>query len=261
MSAETQYTANTGFATINRPNTSLTGSGTLSYDIWDILLAASNGTFIKTVTIKSQGKTVQGMIRLFIYNGTYTRLFKEIEIPDITQTATAPAFEITIPINFTLQSGWNLRATSDQSGTFNIIVEGQNWAYYGASVRADTTKFAPKNTMANIATGNSLLDGSGTTATILTSSGCNVLSITIKATGNTTAGMVRFFLYDGTYTKLLTEVPVDATTQSGTSQAFYHKIVFNDGFALKSGWTIKASTQNSESFNILSESVDWSYYA
>ena len=64
MAAETQYTPNTGLATINTANSNVDGSGTLG----TVLTADANkkGTFIKSVTVKASTDTAQGMVRLFI---------------------------------------------------------------------------------------------------------------------------------------------------------------------------------------------------
>lgn len=255
MAAETQYTANTGMETISTANSNLDGTGTLSSAI---VTGASNGTLIKTVTIKAQANTTQGMVRLFIYDGSNTKLLTEIEIPAVIKAATDPAFETTLTINYSLKSGWVLKASTEKAETFNVIAEAQDWTY-AAPVRAETTKYAAYNGAAAISTANSNLDGTGTLGTALISSGCNMWSVTIKAQGSTTAGMVRLFIYDGTNTKLLKEIPVRATTQSGTAQTFYSKVNFDNGFALKSGWQLKASTEKGEAFSVISESVDWSY--
>ncbi len=257
MAAETQYTANTGMVTISTANPNLNGTGTLG----TVITAASNGTLIKTVTVKAITNTTQGMVRLFIFDGLKTKLIEEIEIPAVTKSATDPAFETTVHLYFRLKSGWLLKASTEKAESFNVIAEAQDWAYYAASVRSDTTKYTAYNSACNISTANSNLDGSGTLGTALVSSGCNLQSVTIKAIVNTTAGMVRLFLYDGSNNKLLTEVPVPAVTKSATAHAFSHKIVFENGFALESGWRLKASTQNAESFNVIAESLDWTYPA
>jgi hypothetical protein len=55
MAAETQYTANTGMVKISTANSNLDGSGTLG----TVLTGASNGTLIKTVTVKATSNTVR----------------------------------------------------------------------------------------------------------------------------------------------------------------------------------------------------------
>lgn len=258
MAAETQYTPNTGMVQISTANTNLDGSGTLG----TVLTAASNGTLVKTVIIKAITNTTQGMVRLFIYDGSNTKLLREVEIPAITKSASEPAFGVTIPLNFTLKSGWILKASTENAETFNVIAEGQNWTYYATSVRSETTKYVGYNGIATLSTANSNLNGTGTLAAPLLSSNCNLVSVLIKARQSTTQGMIRlYFYYSGGPTLLFKEIPVPAVTCSATAQTFSHREVFPNFFALKTGWYIKASTEKGESFTILTESLDWSYPA
>jgi len=257
MAAETQYTMNTGQVTISTANSNLDGTGTLG----TVLTAASNGTLIKTVTVKAIVSTTQGMVRLFIYDGTNTKLILEVEIPAVTKSFNDPAFETTVPLNFSLKSGWILKASTEKGESFNVIAEGQNWTYYATSVRSDTTKYAAYNAATSIATANTNLDGTGTMGTALVSSGANLLSVTIKAIVSTSDGMVRLFLYDGAAVKLFKEIPVRATTKSATARAFEYVVRFPDGFALKSGWQLRASTEIAETFKVIAESLDLSYPA
>jgi hypothetical protein len=261
MAEETQYTANTGMQTISTANSNLDGSGTLSSAI---ITGASNGTLIKTVTIKSIQNTTHGMVRLFIYDGSNTKLAAEIEIPAVTKSATDSAFEITIPVDFALKSGWSLKASTQNAESFNVIAEGLDWAYYASSVRPESTNYTSNLGMTTISTANSNLDGTGALGTILTaaSNGTQIQTITIKSQVNTTAGMIRLFLDDGSNKKLLREIPVDAITKSGTVNSFSRIIDFEGkGFALKSGWTLKASTEKAESFNVIAEGLNWAYPA
>jgi hypothetical protein len=261
MAAETQYTANTGMAQISTANSNLDGTGTLG----TVLTAGNtNGTLVKSVTIKATGNTTDGMVRLFIYDGTNTRLVGEIHIPAVTKSAQDPAFEVYLETNFALKAGWVLKASTQNAETFNVIAEGLDWTYYTSSVRPESTKYTANTGIGQVSTANTNLDGTGTLVTVLTaaSSGTNIQSITIKGIVNTTAGMVRLFLYDGTNNRLFMEVPVGAVTKSGTAQAFATRVLFNgNDFALKSGWVLKASTEKGETFNVIAEGLDWAYPA
>ena len=127
MAAETQYTANTGMVTISTANSNLDGTGTLG----TLLTAASNGTLINSITCKAQGNTTQGMIRLFIYDGTNTRLVQEIEVPAVTKSGQDHSFETTIQCDFRLKSGDVFKVSTQNAETFNVIANAVNWAYYG----------------------------------------------------------------------------------------------------------------------------------
>jgi hypothetical protein len=109
----------------------------------------------------------------------------------------------------------------------------------------------PRCAVGQVSTANTARDGSGTLATIFTAgaSGSRIEDITITAAGTTTAGMVRLFLHDGTNARLLREVSVSAITPSATVAAFTSSL-FNLAVILQSGWSLRASTHNAETFNV-----------
>lgn len=149
--------------------------------------------------------------------------------------------------------------------TFNVIAEGLNWAYYTTSIRPESSNYTSNTGMATINTANTGMDGSGPIADVITaaSNGTQIKKVTIKAQASTTAlGMVRLFIYDGTNIELLTEVQVPVVTRSGTATSFTSVIDFNGaGFALKSGWKIRATTNNNDTFNVIAEGLNWAYPA
>ncbi|MFN8331326.1 MAG: hypothetical protein U0T81_08930 [Saprospiraceae bacterium] len=57
---------NTGFVTISTANSNLDGTGTTTL----LLTAGNDGTLIKSLIIKAQTSTSQGMIRFFIKNAS-----------------------------------------------------------------------------------------------------------------------------------------------------------------------------------------------
>lgn len=110
----------------------------------------------------------------------------------------------------------------------------------------------PRAAVGQVSTANTNRDGTGTIATIFTagSSGSRIDDIVIQATGTTTAGMVRLFLHDGTNARLWAEVPVSAVTPSGTVPAFVSSLL-NQSLVLPNGWSLRASTHNAETFNVI----------
>jgi hypothetical protein len=110
----------------------------------------------------------------------------------------------------------------------------------------------PINGAVNIATANALRDGTGTLGTLITASGngMRIDDIYITATNNTTSGTVRMFLSNGTTNYLIQELIVSAITVSAATPAWSLPIN-NKGLVLQSGWSLKFSTQNAESFNIV----------
>jgi len=121
---------------------------------------------------------------------------------------------------------------------------------------SSTPAFAtvPHNASVNIAVANATRTGtSGTLGTLITaaSAGTRVDDIAIKAQVTTTTGMIRFFLNDGTNFYLLAEVLVSAITASATVASFEDRTTLkNLGWILKTGWSIRVSTEKAESFDI-----------
>lgn len=106
-----------------------------------------------------------------------------------------------------------------------------------------------------IATANTARDGTGTLGTVYTSpaNGALIDYVIIQATVTTAAGMIRLFVYDGTNTRLLAEIPTAAVTPSGTVAADRH-VWFPDGnlpLPLPGTYVLKAGTNNAEAWNIL----------
>lgn len=110
----------------------------------------------------------------------------------------------------------------------------------------------PRAAVGQVSTANTNRDGSGTLATILAAgtNGSRVDDVTITAVGTTTAGMVRLFVHDGTNARLLREVAVPAITPSGTVPAFSATLT-NLALLLPNGWSLRASTNNAETYNII----------
>lgn len=274
MAEETQYTASTGMAVLNASNSDLDGTGTLNTNIWSVIAASNsqNGMLIRTVTVKATTDTTQSIIRLFINDGggsgsSHTKLISEIEVPAVTKSSTDPAFEITIPVDYALQPDYELWATvefSSGSPSFNVIAEGLDWDYYASSVRPESSNYVANTGFATVDTAETSLTSPTNIESVLTAddNGTIIQSLTIKALETVTAGMIRLWLYDGSNTRLFREIPVEATTQTSTANAFQANINFGgQGFALKDTWVLKATTQNSEEFNVIAEGLDWTYPA
>lgn len=263
MAEETQYTANTGWATISTANPNLDGTGTLA----TILTAGANGTEVKSVWIKATTDTDQGMIRLYVDDRSTKRMIKEIPVPANGIAAINPAFEARVELDLFLKAGYSLVASTEVANTFNVIAEGLDWAYYSSSVRTDTTQYLTNTGTMIISTANSNLDGTGSVTNIYVSGsaatykGTSVRTITIKAGTNlTTPGMIRLYLYDNvSIKKLFKEIFVPSKAQSGSAQSFEHTVVFDNDLDFKSGWTLMASTQQGQTFHITVEGNDWKY--
>jgi hypothetical protein len=121
------YTDNTGYAVISTANSNLDGTGTLA----TVITGASNGTCVRTVTIKAIGTTTKGMVRLFIEDSTPTNtdLVAEIEIPAVVPSGTRESFSTVLETDFYLKSGYKLRASTQNAESFIITAEGQDTTF------------------------------------------------------------------------------------------------------------------------------------
>lgn len=126
---------------------------------------------------------------------------------------------------------------------------------------ATTPNFAktPRCAIGQISVANPNRDGTGTIETIFTAGidGSRIDTIVIQAVGTTTAGMVRLFIHDGTNIRLFDEIPVLAFTPSATIPAWSVSVGANANLAtgkyplvLPSGFSLRASTHNAETFNV-----------
>lgn len=113
----------------------------------------------------------------------------------------------------------------------------------------------PRSEVVAISTANTNRDASGTLSSAVSAgtNGSKVERIDITATGTTTAGVVRIFVFDGSAYKLWREVLVQAITPSATIAVYTNSIDCSSpgsALLLATGRSIKASTHNAETFNV-----------
>lgn len=110
----------------------------------------------------------------------------------------------------------------------------------------------PGHVCVQVATANTNRDGTGTVATILAgvAAGRKIVRVVIKAIVNTTAGMIRFYIHDGTNTRLIKEVAVNAITVGAAVPGFEYEYAPDDWFLVGTGYELRASTHNAETFNV-----------
>ncbi len=117
-----------------------------------------------------------------------------------------------------------------------------------------TANFAatPRSEIGTISAANTNRDGTGTIVSVFTSgaSGSRVDGILIKATGNTTLGMVRAFKKIGAGSwELWKEFAVSSATPSATVKTF--EVSDQDvGEVLKTGVEVGFATHNAETFKV-----------
>jgi len=117
---------------------------------------------------------------------------------------------------------------------------------------------APVIGQVSIATANANRDGTGTIATLKTGTvnGSRIDFVVVKSTVTTTAGMIRLYIDDGAGNIFLwDELSVGAAVPSGTVQAFRGVIPVN--VVLPSGFILKISTNNAETFRCFAHGADY----
>lgn len=121
MSTAANYAATprAAAAQISTANTNRDGTGT----IVTVLTAGSNGSRVDDITVIATGTTTAGMVRLFVNDGTNTRLWQEIPVTAATPSGTVQAFASTL-LNqaLLLPNGYSLRAATNNAETFNVVV-------------------------------------------------------------------------------------------------------------------------------------------
>ncbi len=123
------------------------------------------------------------------------------------------------------------------------------------------TMFKAKVRWGQLTTANSNLDGlTGAYVNVVTGGGNGTLikTIIIKGTVSTTQdGMIRLFIKSGSNVTLIMEIPIPIVTKSARDCAYYNVLPLN--YALQANELLIASTENSNSFNVIAECLDWSY--
>lgn len=117
---------------------------------------------------------------------------------------------------------------------------------------------APKLWMGQISAANTNRDGTGTIVTLGTApaAGSRLDGVIVQAVGATTSGMVRLYIHDGADARLFLELPVIGVTPSGTQPAWAAQPNANTmsqlfPLVLPSGYSLRASTHNAETFNLI----------
>lgn len=115
-------------ARISTANTNRDGSGTVG----TVATGGTLGTRIDRVTICANQSTTAGMVRLFAYDGTNSRLIKEVPVTLITVAADTPGFTaelvrtdglpwLELPVNH------QLRASTHNAEQFDVVAYGGDY--------------------------------------------------------------------------------------------------------------------------------------
>lgn len=118
----TKYTANTGTIVTNTANSNLDGTGTL-YTVMQS--GTANGTLIKTITLKAQGTTTRGMIRLYVEDGSGNiDIIAEVEVPAVSQASGQQTWAISMEVDYMLKYQYYLKASTQNTLKVTVVAEG-----------------------------------------------------------------------------------------------------------------------------------------
>lgn len=117
----------------------------------------------------------------------------------------------------------------------------------------------PKAGVVNFSTANTNRDGTGTIATLFTAgaTGSLVERVGVTAVQTTTAGMIRIYRHNGTSAFLVKELSVSAITVSASQPGWTGEWVPSRPVKLPTGWSLRVSTHNGESFNADCDAADF----
>lgn len=253
-----QYKAVLGMDTADVANSNLDGTGTLI----EVVKAGGNLT-INKVVIKASDKTTEGMVRLFVESpGKVIKLLEEVTISArqvCGGTVPTVSHVVNFPKGFVLEKNWKLLASTENAEPFNVFAECLEWDFPASETKVLQEA---KTTMADISTANPNLDGTGTMAVIATGAlnGTRVNSLSIKAVGNTDNGMIRLFIKESRGAiKLQREFRVPESKQSKVVPAYGRKILFEGGLSLPHDYSLLASTECADQFELITEGYTWKY--
>lgn len=115
-------TPRVGNVQVTAANTARDGTGT----VVDVLTGVAAGTKVFEVVVQATVTTTAGMVRLFYFDGTNTRLFDEIPIPAITGSASVAEFRnVRTYANLVLAANTHkLQASTHNAEAINVIAFG-----------------------------------------------------------------------------------------------------------------------------------------
>jgi hypothetical protein len=127
MAAAANYAATPrlGIGQVSAANTARDGTGTLV----DILTGVAAGTRVDRIIVEATVTTTAGMVRLFIHDGTNTRLYAEIPISAVTPSASVAAFRAVLETpDLNLPSTSHvLKASTHNAEAMNVFAHGGDY--------------------------------------------------------------------------------------------------------------------------------------
>lgn len=105
-------------ARISTANTARDGTGTTG----TVLQAGSTGARVDSISIAATGTVTDGMVRLFVNNGTTTFLLTEVRVTATVPSATVPAFRAVLGnLALVIPPNGSLRASTHNAETFDVL--------------------------------------------------------------------------------------------------------------------------------------------
>jgi hypothetical protein len=124
MAATPKFTSTPRYAAavVSAANTNRDGTGT----IVDVITGVAAGTKIFEVVVQATVTTTAGMVRLYVYDGTNSRLFDEVPISAVTVSASVAGERYAMSYdNLVLPSASHkLQASTHNAESFNVIALG-----------------------------------------------------------------------------------------------------------------------------------------
>lgn len=108
---------------VSTANTARDGTGTLV----DLIVATANGTLIKRIRYHAAVTTTAGMVRVFDYDGTNTRLLFELTVAAVTVSDSVAAAENEVSPSLILPSGHTLKVSTAKAEAINVFCEAEDF--------------------------------------------------------------------------------------------------------------------------------------
>ena len=91
----------------------------------NLVTAAASGTRVAEIVTQATVTTTAGMVRLFLTDGSTTRMFDEIAISAATVSASVKGNRVsTLYTNLVLPSGWSIKASTHNGEAINVYALG-----------------------------------------------------------------------------------------------------------------------------------------
>lgn len=92
----------------------------------DVIVGASTGTRVAEIVVQAAATTTAGMVRLFITDGSTTRMFDEVSIAAATVSASVKATRVSTTYNNLIlpNQNWKIIASTHNAVAINVMALG-----------------------------------------------------------------------------------------------------------------------------------------